>query len=64
MGLSRAVWRKSARSEPNGNCVEVAPLREAVAVRDSKAPTAAALLFTFGDWQAFINATKGDEFIR
>lgn len=44
--LSRAVWRKSRKSQDNGGCVEVADLREYVAVRDSKDPNGPVLVFT------------------
>ena len=37
--LSNAHWRKSTRSQNGGNCVEVAPLAEVIAVRDSKDPS-------------------------
>lgn len=43
--LSRAQWRKSARSDQQGACVEVAGLPGAVAVRDSKNPAGVALQF-------------------
>lgn len=37
--LTGAQWRKARSSGPTGgNCVEVAALRSAVAVRDSKRP--------------------------
>ncbi|TMQ92809.1 DUF397 domain-containing protein [Actinomadura soli] len=32
------TWRKSTRSEAHGNCVELAGLPHAIAIRDSKAP--------------------------
>jgi Domain of unknown function (DUF397) len=53
--LSRAVWRKSARSSGTGqNCVEVATnLPSIVAVRDSKDPGGPALTFTPDEWKNF-----------
>lgn len=53
--LSRAVWRKSARSSGTGqNCVEVAAnLPGIVAVRDSKNPDGGVLSFSPDEWKAF-----------
>lgn len=51
--LSRAVWRKSVRSNNGGACVEVADLGTAVAVRDSKDPNGTKLIFTPDDWLTF-----------
>jgi hypothetical protein len=54
--LSRAVWRKSARSSGGGqNCVEVAAnLPGIVAIRDSKDPDGGVLRFSPDQWNTFI----------
>ncbi|HEX2315096.1 MAG TPA: DUF397 domain-containing protein [Thermomonospora sp.] len=57
---SRARWRKSSRSAQNGACVEVAPLIDVVAVRDSKNPEKAALTFTRAAWRAFHRQITAD----
>jgi Domain of unknown function (DUF397) len=61
--LSRAVWHKSSRSGGNGgNCVEVANLDTAVAVRDSKNPDNGALVLSPATWATFVDAAKNGEF--
>jgi hypothetical protein len=63
-GLTAASWKKSSRSNGNGgnNCVEVAFLDTAVAVRDSKNPSGPALVFNAAHWAAFVNSAKTGEF--
>jgi Domain of unknown function (DUF397) len=56
--LSSAVWRKSARSGGEGNCVEVADLPDAVAVRDSKDPDGPVLTFGPEAWRAFVEELR------
>jgi hypothetical protein len=62
--ISRAVWRTSRRSGGNGNCVEVAFLDAAVAVRDSKDPSGPVLVFTPGEWAAFVGGVRDGDFER
>jgi len=60
--LGTATWCKSTRSGVNGNCVEVARLKDTVAVRDSKHPMGPTLVFTPAEWEAFIDGAKKGEF--
>ena len=61
--LDRAVWRKSRRSNPSGNCVEMAALDGGqVAVRNSRFPGGPALIFTRSDWDAFIGGAQDGDF--
>jgi hypothetical protein len=64
ISLEGAVWRRSSFTQNGGgNCVEIAPLAEGhVGVRDSKNPTRPALVFTPGEWTAFLDGVKADEF--
>jgi hypothetical protein len=59
LDLSRAVWHKSTYSNNGGACVEVAAnLAGIVAVRDSKDPDGAKLVFTRAEWAAFVRKMK------
>ena len=61
--LSRAQWVKSTRSGPDrDNCVEVAFVDDAIAVRDSKSPEGPVLIFTQAEWDAFVGGAKDGEF--
>ena len=61
--LSSARWMKSSRSAAAcDNCVEVAFVDDAIAVRDSKNPDGAALIFTPAEWDAFVGGAKDGEF--
>lgn len=60
-----AVWIKSRRSGPiSDNCVEAAAIPGGVAVRDSKNPTGPALLFTTGEWDAFVGGVEDGDFAK
>ncbi|NRQ33265.1 DUF397 domain-containing protein [Nonomuraea sp. NN258] len=63
MNLDKAEWRKSTASGDNGQCVEVATnLPGIVAVRDSKDPQGPTLVFTRGEWRAFLKGADQGEF--
>jgi hypothetical protein len=63
VNLEGAEWRKSNRRGPDSdNCVEVAFVDGAIAVRDSKNPTGSVLLFTQSEWDAFVEGAKDGEF--
>jgi Domain of unknown function (DUF397) len=62
-GIS-ATWVKSSYSGPTGgNCVEVAFLTGGeVAMRNSRDPDGAALIFTSAEWDAFLRGARDGEF--
>jgi hypothetical protein len=62
--LHRASWRKSAFSQMNGNCVEIARLLTGrIGVRDTKDNGAGpVLVFTGAEWEAFIAGAKEGQF--
>lgn len=57
--VSCAQWRKARRSQGGGNaCVEVAPVKGVIAVRDSKDPDGGHLAFGKQEWSAFFAQVK------
>jgi Domain of unknown function (DUF397) len=62
--LMPLLWLKSRRSNPSGNCVEVAELPNGagVAVRNSRDPEGPALIYTSAEITAFILGAKDGDF--
>jgi hypothetical protein len=59
--LSAARWRKSSHSgDTGGECVEVAGLPAAIAVRDSKNPDGPALTFRRREFHTLLDQVKAD----
>lgn len=57
--MDQLIWRKSPRSNPSGNCVEIADLPGGGrAVRNSRDPEGPRLEYTAGEWGAFIESVR------
>lgn len=61
--LTGVQWVKSARSNPSGNCVEVAQLPDGrVAMRNSRHPGGPALIYTRAEMAAFVAGARDGDF--
>jgi hypothetical protein len=59
----QAGWRKSQRSNPDGNCVELAVLDSGeIAVRNSRDASGPVLVYTHAEIIAFIQGAKDGDF--
>jgi hypothetical protein len=59
--LEGARWSKATRSDGINECVEVAEVGDSIAFRNSRDPHGPALIFTRGEFSAFLDgATKGE----
>jgi Domain of unknown function (DUF397) len=57
-------WQKSRRSNPSGNCVEMAELPggRGIAVRNSRDPEGPALIYTVAEIAAFLAGARDGDF--
>jgi hypothetical protein len=62
--LLGVTWQKSGRSNPSGNCVELArlPGGAGIAVRNSRDPHGPALIYTDAEIAAFILGARDGDF--
>ncbi|MBO0830643.1 MAG: DUF397 domain-containing protein [Actinobacteria bacterium] len=61
--LGGVQWRKSSKSNPSGNCVEIGELPDGgVAVRNSRDPNGPALVYTKAEMRAFLAGVRNGEF--
>ena len=62
-GQLPVTWQKSRRSNPSGNCVEMAALPDGgIAMRNSRDPEGAVLVYTRAEIEAFILGARDGDF--
>jgi hypothetical protein len=61
MPKERPEWRRATYCGST-SCIEVAKVADRFLIRDSKDPGARPLSFTGDEWEAFVQAVKGNEF--
>jgi hypothetical protein len=60
--LQSLAWLKAKSSTNNGQCVEIASTADKVAIRDSKDPDGPVLVYTPGEFRAFLEGARNGEF--
>jgi hypothetical protein len=55
------VWRKSRRSHPKEDCVELAMVGGTVRFRDSKDHPSPSLTFSADEWKTFLDRVRSGE---
>ena len=60
--LAGAKWRKSTKSQNDGQCVEYAQIGSFVAIRDSRNPDREPLIFDANEWDCFLDGVAKGEF--
>jgi Domain of unknown function (DUF397) len=58
------IWVKAQHSGSNGQCVEIASAAGRIAIRDSKDPNGPILVYTPGEFKAFLHGAQNGEFDR
>jgi uncharacterized protein DUF397 len=58
------AWVKAQSSSHNGQCIEIAETAGRIAIRDSKDPDGPILIYTPGEFGAFLNGARNGEFDR
>ena len=62
--LTGLKWQKSGRSNPRGNCVELASLPDGggIAMRNSRDPEGPALIYSLDEIAAFVAGARDGDF--